>query len=176
MTYSLAQMQGLLRQAGWPENLIVTMAAVGMAESSGNPQAHNTTSPDDSYGLWQINMIGSLGPARRARYGLKSNTDLYNPLLNAKIALDVYAQQGLRAWGPYVTGIYKKYIPQSQAAYSPNATPTPTTRVQFPQSVTSGEPSDYYQDSPIAAAGFNSTTLLMLAAGGLGLWFLLGRS
>jgi hypothetical protein len=111
-------MQDILAQAGWPDNLLVTMAAIGQAESSGNPTAHNAAPPDDSYGLWQINMIGSLGPQRRARYGLSSNAALYDPVTNARIALDVYQQQGLRAWGPYVTGVYRRYLPASEAAYT----------------------------------------------------------
>lgn len=175
MALSFAQMQQYLRAAGWPESLIVTMAAIGMAESSGNPRAHNPTPPDDSYGVWQINMIGNLGPQRRALYGLKANTDLYDPLVNARIALDIYQQQGLRAWGPYVTGIYRKWIPQSQAAYSPNATPTiPALAPSSDAGVTANtDPGDTYQDSAIQNEGNTGKVLLGVGLGLAVLWIAL---
>lgn len=59
-----------------------------MRESGGRSQAYNPdrSTGDDSYGLFQINMLGGLGPDRRSRYGLKSNSDLYDPLTNASVA------------------------------------------------------------------------------------------
>jgi Lysozyme like domain len=169
MAYSLAQMQSFLRQAGWPENLIATMAAIGMAESSGNPNAHNAVSPDDSYGLWQINMIGSLGPARRTRYGLSSNSGLYDPLTNAKVALDIYQQQGLRAWGPYVTGVYKKYLPASQTAYASGSSPasTSTSTAQAVIDASAGSAGNDY------AGETNNNSLLLLIAAGVSAYLLL---
>lgn len=113
-----AQLQAVLRQAGWPEDLLVTMAAVALAESGGNPRSHNPVPPDDSYGLWQINMIGSLGPQRRAQFGISSNSALYDPLTNARAALAIFRSQGLRAWSTYSNGAYGRYKAQSQAAYS----------------------------------------------------------
>jgi hypothetical protein len=53
--YSLAQLQSLSRQAGWPENLIAKAAAIWMYESAGNPKAHNPRG-EDSWGLAQINL------------------------------------------------------------------------------------------------------------------------
>ena len=178
MAYTLSQMQQILRQAGWPESLIVTMAAIGMAESSGNPRAHNATYPDDSYGLWQINMLGNLGPKRRAQYGLASNSDLYDPLTNARIALDIYQQQGLRAWGPYVTGVYQKYLPASQTAYKPGAQGeiTAAAQPQPPAGDESVGDSSSYQDSAIAEPE-NLTTQALIGAGiGLTLLWLYFRS
>ncbi len=121
MGYSLAQMQSLLRQVGWPENLIVTMAAIGMAESSGNACIVGTLANNErSIGLWQININPALGRTW-------TKEQLCDPLFNAQVALQIYGQQGLRAWGAYTDGRYRKYIAQSQAIYSPNATPTPVT-------------------------------------------------
>ena len=78
------------------------MVAIGMGESGLNPGAHNPKYPDDSYGLFQINMLDEpgyqLGKERRARYGLKSNEQLKDPFLNAKAALDIRNRQGLGAW------------------------------------------------------------------------------
>lgn len=161
-------LQQYLRVAGWPENLIVTMAAIGLAESRGNPQAHNAKPPDDSYGLWQINMLGNLGPARRRQFGINSNSDLFDPLTNAKAALAIYSQQGLRAWSTYTNGLYQRFIPQSQAVYQPGATAT----VPIAESVPDDD-SDNYADSSISTD--NNTSLLIAGAGAVLLLLLLSR-
>jgi hypothetical protein len=86
------------------------MAAIAMAESDeGDPMAHNALPPDDSYGLWQVNMIGKLGDNRRKQFGLKSNEELYNPAVNARVAASILKSQGLSAWSTYTSGAYKKY-------------------------------------------------------------------
>src|SRR3982750_492240 len=66
------------------DDLPYLMAAIALAESNGNPTAHNAVPPDDSYGLWQINMRGKLGPARRQAFGIQSNTELFDPTKNAR--------------------------------------------------------------------------------------------
>jgi len=161
MAYSLAQMQSLLRQAGWPESFIVTMAAIGMAESSGNPCGPpGTISPGEySIGLWQIN----LDPRLKRPW---TKQQLCDPLFNAKVALQIYSTQGLRAWGAYTDGRYRKYVAQSQAAYAPNATPIPITTAAENASVD-------YTDSAVGLPE-NTTTKLLIAGGiGLALLFLL---
>lgn len=84
--------------------------AVALAESGGDTQSHNSTPPDDSYGLWQINMLGSLGPSRRKRYNLKSNADLFDPTINARVAHGIFQESGWKAWTTYTRGTYKKYL------------------------------------------------------------------
>lgn len=92
------------------------MSAIAMAESNGgNPRAHNPIPPDDSYGLWQINMIGKYGPARRKQFGITSNDALYNPSINAKAAAIILKEQGVKAWSTYTNGAYKKYLPKTDA-------------------------------------------------------------
>lgn len=68
--------------------------AVAMKESTGRPLAHNTnrSTGDNSYGLFQINMIGRLEPARRETFGLDQNEDLFDPVLNAQIAYEISKQ------------------------------------------------------------------------------------
>ena len=39
----------------------VRLAAIGMHESSGDPKARNRKWPDDSYGLFQVNMLDEPG-------------------------------------------------------------------------------------------------------------------
>lgn len=79
--YSLAIAQGLD-----PYRAKIA-AAIAMAESGGNPRAHNTNAGtgDNSYGLWQINMLGDLGPERREKYGLTSNDQLFDAETNARV-------------------------------------------------------------------------------------------
>jgi len=78
----------LLRQAGFSGEGLRTAWAVAMRESRGDPNAFNgnQNTGDQSYGLFQINMLGAMGPARRKQFGLKSNDDLLDPLTNAKVA------------------------------------------------------------------------------------------
>lgn len=105
---TLTQIESLARSAGMSDPR--TMAAIAMAESGGNPSAHNPIPPDNSYGLWQINMLGSLGPARRKEFGLASNSDLFNPAVNARVAAKITKTQGLSAWSTYTNGAYKRYL------------------------------------------------------------------
>ena len=107
-----SSIEGLLRQAGWPENLISTMGAVAMAESGGDAGVVNDNrgTGDLSYGLMQINMIDELGPDRMRRYGLSSYDDLKDPLTNLRVALQIYREQGIGAWGAYTNGSYRRFL------------------------------------------------------------------
>lgn len=105
------QLYALARQAGLSDSRALTAAAIAVAESGGNTQSHNATPPDDSYGLWQINMLGSLGPARRALYGLKANSDLFDPATNARVMSAISKQgQNFSPWTTYTSGAYKQYL------------------------------------------------------------------
>lgn len=98
----------------------VTLAqatAIAFAESGGNERAHNRVAPDDSYGLWQINMYGDLGPARRTQFGIASNEELFNVATNAK-AMYAISSQGSN-WKPWTTFQGARYwlvYPAAQAA------------------------------------------------------------
>jgi phage protein D len=90
-----------------------------MAESGGNSRAlnNNPATGDLSYGLWQINMIGQLGPDRRRQFGLSSNDALYDPATNARVARSIYQSQGIRAWGAYTNGSYRQFLPAAQEEF-----------------------------------------------------------
>jgi len=102
------------KAGGFPDSEIPLAVAIALAESGGNPRAHNATPPDNSYGLWQINMYGPLGPARRAQYGLQSNEELFDPVKNARAAYAVRRGQGWTAWSVYTNGRYKRYLSDAQ--------------------------------------------------------------
>lgn len=99
--------------AGFSGDDVDIAVAVAMAESGGNTTSHNTTPPDDSYGLWQINMYGALGPARRKAFGLKADADLFDPVVNARAAKSVKDGSGWDAWTTYTTGKYKQFTDPS---------------------------------------------------------------
>lgn len=111
-----AQIKGYAQAVGFTSDQASIMTAIALAESTGNSSAHNPIPPDDSYGLWQINMYGSKGPARRAALGLSSNDDLYTPEVNAVAAKYIYSQQGYNAWSTYGGARYNLYLPTAKAA------------------------------------------------------------
>lgn len=88
----------------------VKAVAVALAESGGNVFAHNPTPPDDSYGLWQINMIGNLGSQRRAAFGLASNDALYDPGTNAGVAHAIKSTSGWEVWSTFKDGEYLAFV------------------------------------------------------------------
>lgn len=97
--YSYGQLKQFLRQAGWPEALVPLMAAVGMAESSGNSSAANTKG-ENSWGLWQVN---------RDAHPQWSAAQLQDPLFNARAAYEIYKKEGIRAWGSFTDGRWRQY-------------------------------------------------------------------
>jgi murein DD-endopeptidase MepM/ murein hydrolase activator NlpD len=115
---SPAQIAAHVRAAGYPEELVPTKVAIALAESSGNPRAHNpnASSGDDSYGLFQVNMLGGMGPERRREFGLSSNEQLFDPATNARAAKKIYDSQGLGAWSVYRSGAYRRFLPEAQRA------------------------------------------------------------
>lgn len=97
--------------AGFRGEALVLAVAIAFPESGGNPHAHNPNAGtgDNSYGLWQINMLGGMGPARRQQFGLSSNDELFDPLTNAKAAFAISG--GGKNFGPWTT--YKKGMHQA---------------------------------------------------------------
>ncbi|GAB3009628.1 transglycosylase SLT domain-containing protein [Saccharothrix stipae] len=101
--------------AGFRGQDLTIAVAVALAESGGDPRAHNATPPDNSYGLWQINMLGSMGPARRREFGLESNRELFDPAENARAANKISGDG--RSWTPwttYTSGAYKRHLDEAR--------------------------------------------------------------
>lgn len=94
---SNSELIAILKQAGFSGYALKYAWAVAIKESTARPMAHNKSS--DCYGLFQINMSGSLGTDRIAKYGLSSREDLFDPLTNAKIAYQMSnAGKNWSAW------------------------------------------------------------------------------
>ena len=92
---------GLLQAVGFEGEHLKEAWAISMKESHGNALDHNGNvhTGDNSYGLFQINMLGSMGPDRRAQYGLAYNAELLNPVKNAKIAYQM--SNGGKNWSAW---------------------------------------------------------------------------
>ena len=101
--FSPTQLKTILEKAGFKGDALRTAWAVAMKESTGRPYALNRSS--NCYGLFQINMTGSMGPDRRKKYGLESNRDLFDPLTNAKIAYQM--SNGGKNWSGWSDGMSK---------------------------------------------------------------------
>ncbi len=101
--------------------------AVALAESGGDTRAHNNKPPDDSYGLWQINMLGAMGPERRGRYGLDSNRELFAPSVNAKVANSLSDDgKSWTPWATYTSGAYRKHLDIARRAARGSARRSPS--------------------------------------------------
>jgi hypothetical protein len=102
--FSPEDLKGLLMEAGFSGKRLQTAWAVAMKESTGNARAHNDNSStgDNSYGLFQINMKGSMGPARLKAFDLNSYEDLFDPQTNARVAF-IMSKEGAD-FGPWGIG------------------------------------------------------------------------
>lgn len=109
---------GLAKAAGFNDRDARIMAAIAMAESGGRSTAHNPNAAtgDNSYGLWQINMLGGMGPERRRQFGIGRNEQLFDPATNAQAARQVYQSQGFGAWSVFRSGAYRQFLPGAMQA------------------------------------------------------------
>ena len=111
-------LERLAVEGGFNPEQAKIMAAIALAESSGRANALNDdiNTGDNSYGLWQINMIDypdyKLGEERRGKLQLKDNDELFNPAVNVRAAKMIFDEQGYDAWSVYKTGAYKKFLPK----------------------------------------------------------------
>ena len=61
------RLMALAKAQGFTGEEAIVMTAIGLAESGGRAGARRNEGADDSYGIWQVNMLGALGPDRRHR-------------------------------------------------------------------------------------------------------------
>ena len=145
-SYDAEKLTNLARSVGIPEDKVPSMVAIALAESGGDPTIDTVKSGLDpekknefSLGLWQINMRGRIGEERRKQFGISSNEELYDPVVNAKAALSILNSQGLTAWGAYTNNSYKEYLPAAQASFEKVKDTTPV-QIEYkkPQQVSQG--------------------------------------
>lgn len=98
----------LLSTVGFKGKALRVAWAVAMKESRGHPTSHNNTisTGDNSYGLFQINMIGSLGKDRLAlfneKFGMLKPAELFDPVTNVQVVY--YMTQGGTDWSSWGLG------------------------------------------------------------------------
>lgn len=94
---------------------LATAVAIAGAESSYDPSRHNSTPPDDSWGLWQVNYFGGMGADRTARYGPRES--MVDPMANARAMWDISGHgTNWHPWSTYTGGQYRAYLAQAKAA------------------------------------------------------------
>jgi Transglycosylase SLT domain len=92
VSYTKGELEALWSAANPGEGNPTVMAAIALAESSGNPSAENSIG---ACGLWQIHPY---------------ENGCLNPVLNAHMAGAKLRSQGLGAWETYTNGSYKQYL------------------------------------------------------------------
>tara|TARA_R100001509_G_C4790509_1_gene189594 strand:- start:8 stop:604 length:597 start_codon:yes stop_codon:yes gene_type:complete len=92
-----------LLKAGFSPQDLPTMIEIARRESGFNRLALNpdASTGDLSYGPFQINMIGDMGPERRKLFGIEKNEQLYDLDTSARAAKIIKDQQGFGAWSVY---------------------------------------------------------------------------
>jgi Lysozyme like domain len=102
------QVQQLAKNVGFSDQDSVTMTKIAWAESRWNPKSHNDnpSTKDNSYGLWQINMLAHT----TKEFGIGSNDELLTPPINAHAAFVVWKNAGRKfsPWTTWKTGAYTK--------------------------------------------------------------------
>lgn len=94
--YGFRALEALWISNGGPRSVAPTAAAIALAESGGNPKAHNASGAS---GLWQI--LGQVVPG-----------NIYDPNVNARNAVKKYNDaRGFSPWVTYETGEYKEHLP-----------------------------------------------------------------
>jgi hypothetical protein len=95
------ELKQLLRAVGFKGDGLRKAWAIAKKESNGRPLAFNgnTKTGDTSFGIFQINMIGMLGPDRREKYGINFSSELLNPVINAQVAYHMSA--GGKNWSAW---------------------------------------------------------------------------
>jgi hypothetical protein len=103
------QLVEMLHHVGFKGKALRSACAIAKAESNGRPFAFNgnTKTGDSSYGIFQINMLGDLGPDRREKFELDSNVELFNPVTNAQVAL--HMTNGGKNWSSWSSVNGKRY-------------------------------------------------------------------
>ncbi|HAI18726.1 MAG TPA: hypothetical protein DCM10_12235 [Xanthomarina gelatinilytica] len=97
------QLAESLLKAGFSPQELPTMIEIARRESGLNRLAlnPNANTGDLSYGAFQINMLGDMGPERRKQFGIEKNEQLYDLDTNTRAAKIIKDQQGFGAWSVY---------------------------------------------------------------------------
>lgn len=114
---SAAQIMAYAKSAGLTTSQAIIATAIAFAESGGNPTSRYNPGPEDSYGLWQINLDPSYKASRMRTLGISSPSQLFDPATNAR-AMYILSSHGSnwRPWTTYTSGKYKQFVSQASGA------------------------------------------------------------
>jgi hypothetical protein len=95
------ELNQLLSAVGFEGKALRTAWAIAKRESHGRPLAYNGNrkTGDSSYGIFQINMLGNLGVDRKEKFNLRTNYELFDPVVNAEITY--FMTQGGTDWSSW---------------------------------------------------------------------------
>lgn len=88
----------LLYKRGFRGKDITNMLAISWRESRWIPGSMADDHDDLSYGLFQINMMGKMGPARRGYFNISKNEELYDPDTNVRAARKLFGSGNYSPW------------------------------------------------------------------------------
>ena len=116
------QILQVMLQTGFPPVVAVTMTAIALRESGGNPYAFNgnTATGDRSYGLLQINMLAL--ESMMGAFGITKEKQLFNPATNARAGFVLWGGNNANlgvAWyidRPGYQEAYESHLPAAQSA------------------------------------------------------------
>jgi hypothetical protein len=112
---TFSQLEGLWIQNGGSTAQAPLMAAIALAESGGVPTARNDKDnggTQSSFGLWQIS-TGTHNPP---------SSNWSDPNENARLAMGKLKSQGLKAWGTYTSGAYRRFLANGVPPSAPPST------------------------------------------------------
>lgn len=114
---SPGQMATLAYQHGVrPKNEAIRMGAIAMRESHGRPWVHNYDPPrDDSWGLWQINVLPQANPRFKSWH-------LTDPNVNAKAMSILHKAAGEAPWGGYPESSFSGYLAAARRGFGKGTT------------------------------------------------------
>lgn len=93
-----SQWTGLAAEVGWPADRLEWLSGIMYRESRCEPSAYNGQNRDRSYGLLQINTLGSLWGELQRRCGLSDPSQLHDARTNLACGLKLYQAYGTRPW------------------------------------------------------------------------------
>ena len=107
------ELKQLLEAVGFEGKALKTAWAIAKRESNGRPLSYNgnRNTGDSSYGIFQINMLGTLGTDRKEKFNLRSNVLLFDPVVNAEITY--YMTDGGSDWSSWkgLNAAARKWLP-----------------------------------------------------------------
>jgi hypothetical protein len=123
MLLTTLQIFETMRKAGFPSVVAVTMTAIALRESDGDPNAFNgdTATGDRSYGLLQINCL-ELGALALTLFGIQDEKELLDPNKNAHAGFVLWNRSNKNldvAWyitRPVYKAKYESHLPAAQSA------------------------------------------------------------